>query len=167
MKKLADISALDRLQGQANRSMGAVSELAVFNGELTNEIVKQLKKAMDGEYGTAYDDDNYLSESVGDFIGFKAFCKGLLDSVPEMPSEFSNPKFTRCTPKEQQRFLMRECEDAASAIKSFLGRDVDVHRAFAYALDSAIGHKYGPGQNYDAWKIHRYDQSDPAAEYGG
>ena len=167
MQKLANISAFEGLQGQANRSMGAVSDVAVFNGLFTNDIVKKVEEAIDGEHGSVYEDVDFLAEQVGKWIGFKAFNMGSFKSHTKMPNEYSNSYFGSCTEKERQRFLMRECEDAASAIEAFLGRGVDKYRLFTFALENAVGHKYAPGDEYNAWRAIRYDDSDPVAEYGG
>ena len=41
MKKLADISAFERIQNQAGS--GAVSDVSVFNGEYTNQVVSKVR----------------------------------------------------------------------------------------------------------------------------
>ena len=72
MKKLADISAFEGLQGQANRSMGIQSEMSVFNfsDEVEDEYDEDEEDDGWGEKRDDWDDEEQKYYfSVTDVVG--------------------------------------------------------------------------------------------------
>ena len=78
MKKLADISSFERLQNQAHRDMGLVSDMSVFNvlesgdavalldnGEILTNVVRKMQK--DAKTYLSYVDESKI-DPYGDFI---------------------------------------------------------------------------------------------------
>ena len=167
MKKLADISAFEGLQGQANRSMGAVSELAVFNGDYTFDVLREVREYLKKNPNASQRD---IEQIAGSVVGNRAFSKGMTTTEyggePDMPNDYSASKFYQCTPGEQQRYLMRECEDAANAIASEFNIPINHMYMYASALAISTGYEWGDGGKYWENKIHRNDYSNPEKEYG-